>query len=42
MMRGMNHEAGITIDAVRDFLGRVLAKDRVTLEQIDESVSDLQ
>ena len=42
MIRGMNHEAGITIAVIRDFFGRVLAKDRVTLEQIDESVSDLQ
>ena len=38
----MNHGAGITIDAIRDFFGLVLEKDRVTLELISESVSDLQ
>ncbi len=38
----MEHDAGITIAAVRDFFGLVLAKDRVALELIDESVSDLQ
>ena len=42
MMRGMNHDAGITTEAIRDFFGLVLAKDRVTLGLIDESVADLQ
>jgi hypothetical protein len=38
----MNRDAGITIDAIRDFFGLVLAKDRVTLEHIGESAADLQ
>ena len=38
----MKHNVGITIDAIRDFFGLVLAKDPVTLELIGESVSDLQ
>ena len=42
MIGGMEHDAGITIAAIRDFFGLVLAKDRLALGLIDESVSDLQ
>ena len=42
MIRAMNHDASITIEAIRDFFSLVLAKDAVALDLIDKSVSNLQ